>query len=252
MYREPVTESANERTDGTGLIWERPEPPSRPAPSPLSRDRIVTVAVRLADTDGLSAVSLRRVAAELGAGPMRLYGYLSTKDELLDLMVDAVYGEITPPARSGDDWRTALRTLAHDVRRTALRHEWFVDLIGGRPHIGPNALAYSEAGMAILDGAPGFDRIEVVLRAFGVFSGFLVGALRGEISERRAERATGMTERDWQAATGAYLGRMLATGRFPIMARIVADVEHPDDGTAFDDGLAYVLDGIAARTGASG
>jgi AcrR family transcriptional regulator len=75
-------------------VWERPEPLTRPAPAPLSRELIVRAAIAIADDDGLAAVSVRKVAAALDAGPMRLYGYLSTKDELLELMVDAVYGEI--------------------------------------------------------------------------------------------------------------------------------------------------------------
>src|SRR5690349_7642531 len=61
------------------LIWERPEPPDRPLPAPLSRERIVRAAIRLADADGLAAVSLRKVAAALDVGPMRLYGYIATK-----------------------------------------------------------------------------------------------------------------------------------------------------------------------------
>src|SRR3954470_10993059 len=73
------------------LVWERPEPPNRPVPAPLDRERIVRTAMGLADADGLEAVSLRKVAAALGVGPMRLYGYLDSKDELLDLMVDAFH-----------------------------------------------------------------------------------------------------------------------------------------------------------------
>ncbi|GAB3891720.1 hypothetical protein GCM10029964_065350 [Kibdelosporangium lantanae] len=87
------------------LVWERPEPPSRPVLAPLSRELIVGAAIRLADADGLDAVSLRKVAAALDAGPMRLYGYIATKEELLDLMVDAVQAEIQP---TGDDWREVL------------------------------------------------------------------------------------------------------------------------------------------------
>jgi hypothetical protein len=80
---------------------------------------------------------------------MRLYGYLSTKDELLDLMMDAVYAEITPPD-SGVDWRDALRSLANQTRQLAARHEWFADLLGRRPSLGPHALARLEATLAAL------------------------------------------------------------------------------------------------------
>jgi AcrR family transcriptional regulator len=233
--------------DEPALVWERPEPPSRPAPSPLSRDRIVRAAIALADTDGLGAVTLRKVAATLDAGPMRLYGYVSTKDELLDLMIDAVYAEITLPEPTGNGWRANLRSLAHRTRHAAHRHEWFVDLLGGRPHIGPNALAHLEATMSPLDGAPGFDNIDIVMQAAGTVHAYTLGALRREITERRAERASGMTEQQWQTASGPYITRMLATGRYPTLAKIVRDATHPGTDTTFDTGLDCVLDGIAAR-----
>lgn len=230
------------------FVWERPEPPSRPAPAPLSRDRIVAAAIELADADGLGAVSLRKVAAALAAGPMRLYGYMSTKDELFDLMVDAVYGEITLP-RPGEDWRATLRRIAHGTRQAAQAHEWFVDLLGGRPHMGPNALAYLEASLAALDGTSSFDDIDTVLQAVGTVHAYVLGAIRAEIAERRAERATGMNEEQWQLASGAYVQRMLATGRYPTLAKVVADARHPGPGENFDAGLDYVLDGIALRVG---
>ena len=242
----------NTTEDEPALIWERPEPPARPAPSPLSRDRIVRAAIELADTGGLGEVSLRKVAAALDAGPMRLYGYVATKDELLDLMVDAVYAEITPPGPAAGDWRAALRSLAHGTRRAAHRHEWFADLLGSRPHIGPNALAHLEATMAPLDAAPGFDDIDAVMRASGTVHAYTLGALRAEIVERRAERDSGMTEHQWQSASGPYLSRMLATGRYPTLAKVVHDATHPDADTVFDAGLDRVLDGIAAHLGGRG
>ncbi|MGW0202681.1 TetR/AcrR family transcriptional regulator [Nonomuraea sp. NPDC003201] len=226
------------------LVWERPEPPSRPTPSPLSRERIVRAAIDLADREGLDAVSLRKVAAALDAGPMRLYGYLSTKEELLDLMVDEVYGEIVPSEPPGGDWRAALRDLARLTRQAALRHEWFADLLGGRPNLGPNALAYLETSLAALGDVP----VATVMRVVGTVNAYVMGAVRLEITERRAERASGLDEREWQSTVGPYLTRMLATGRYPAVARVVAgDDVQPD----FDEGLDWVLDGVAPRvTGA--
>src|SRR3954453_8864604 len=107
------------------LVWERPEPPDRPAPAPLSRERIVRAAIRLADADGLAAGARGKVAAVLDVGPMRLYGYIATKEELLDLMVDAVYAEIRP---AGDGWREVLCSLAESVRKATHRHEWLAAL----------------------------------------------------------------------------------------------------------------------------
>jgi AcrR family transcriptional regulator len=232
---------------GAGLIWERPEPSPRPTPAPLSREKIVRAAVAIADAGGLVSVSFRNVGAALEAGPMRLYGYVSTKEELLELMVDAVYEEMASarPIRGG--WRQVLRTIARRTRRAAAKHRWFLDLVGGRPNQGPNALAHLEASLAALHGAAGFDDIDAVMLAVRTVNAYVIGALRGEAIELRAELESGMTKSQWQAATWPYIQRMIATGRFPMIARVVRDATHPSPDVAFERGLDCVLDGIAAR-----
>jgi AcrR family transcriptional regulator len=222
-------------------VWDRPEPPTRPVP--LDRERIVAAAVALADEGGLEAVSLRKVAARLNAGPMRLYGYISTKEELFDLMVDEVQAEILPEEQPGD-WREALRVLAHRTRRTALRHEWLADLLGGRPTLGPNGLAVTEATLAALDGLADVD---TVMRAVETVSAYSTGAIRREIANLRAERATGLSKHDWQRAHGPHVTRMLATGRFPALAKAVHDGTDVDAETSFATGLDWLLDAVAAR-----
>ncbi|MGW6448976.1 TetR/AcrR family transcriptional regulator [Lentzea sp. NPDC055074] len=225
-------------------VWDRPEPPSKPSPTPLSRDLIVGAAIRLADEGGLDEVSFRKVAAALNAGPMRLYGYVETKDELLDLMVDEVYGEITPPGKSAD-WREGLRHVAHGIRDAAKRHEWFIDLLSNRPHQGPHALTHMETTLA----AVRFDDIDQVLDVVGAVMAYVFGAVRGEITELRAERSSGLTEEQWQRASGPYMQRMLATGRFPTLARVMHESVDRDPAVRFETGLGYVLDGVAARHG---
>ncbi|ANZ36829.1 TetR family transcriptional regulator [Lentzea guizhouensis] len=223
-------------------VWDRPEPPSKPSPVPLSRELIVGAAIRLADAGGLDEVSFRKVAAALNAGPMRLYGYVETKDELLDLMVDEVYGEITPPSPSAD-WRSGLKHVAHGLRDAARRHEWFIDLLSGRPHQGPNALVHMETTLATVR----FADIDQVLGAVGAVMAYVFGAVRGEITELRAERSSGMTEEQWQRASGPYMERMLATGRFPLLGRVMHESSDRDPVQVFETGLDYVLDGIATR-----
>ncbi|GAA2807566.1 TetR/AcrR family transcriptional regulator C-terminal domain-containing protein [Kitasatospora sp. CM 4170] len=222
------------------LVWERPEPLDRPSPAPLSRDGIVRASIRLADADGLEAVSLRKVAAALNVGPMRLYGYIATKDELLDLMVDAVHAEIRP---TGDGWREALCSLAEATRHAVHRHEWFADLIGGRPQLGPHTLASGEAVVAAMGGVD----LDAAVPAIAAVNAYVIGAVRREITERRAERATGMDKRQWQATFGPYLERTFATGRFPALARVVRDGPHLDADQTFRAGLDLLLDGIEAR-----
>jgi AcrR family transcriptional regulator len=221
------------------LLWERPEPPDRPVLAPLSRERIVRAAIRLADADGLEAVSLRKVAAALDVGPMRLYGYLATKEELLDLMVDAVYAEIRP---AGNDWREVLRSLAETTRQAAHQHEWIADLIGGRPQLGPHALAMGETVVAAMGGID----VDNIMPVVAAVNAYVIGAVRREITERRAEPATGMDKEQWQAAFGPYLMRTFATGRFPALAAVVHDGAHLDADETFRIGLNFLLDGIEA------
>ncbi|MFH8442002.1 TetR/AcrR family transcriptional regulator [Streptomyces sp. NPDC018026] len=222
-------------------VWDRPEPPHRPVP--LDRGRIVAAAIALADEGGLAAVSVRKVAARLDAGPMRLYGFISTKDELFDLMVDAVYAEILPEERAGD-WREALGALAHRTRQAALRHPWLADLLGGRPALGPNGLAVAEATLAALDGLADVD---TAMRAVETVSAYFTGAVRREIADLRAERATGLSKPEWQRAHGPHLTRMLATGRYPALARAVHDGTHVGAEESFTAGLDWVLDAVAVR-----
>ncbi|MEU7693688.1 TetR family transcriptional regulator [Microbispora sp. SCL1-1] len=222
-------------------VWDRPEPPTRPAP--LDRGRIVAAAIALADEGGLEAVSLRKVAARLDVGPMRLYGYISTKEELFDLMVDEVYAEILPGERPGD-WREALHGLAHRTRQAGLRHEWLADLLGGRPSLGPNALAVTEATLAAFDGLTDLD---TVIRAVEVVNAYVIGAIRREIANLRAERATGLSDREWQHASGPHVTRMLATGRFPALTKFVHDGTEVEPEASFATGLDWVLDAVAAK-----
>jgi AcrR family transcriptional regulator len=222
------------------LVWERPEPPHRPAPAPLDRERIVRTAIRLADADGLDAVSLRKVATALGVGPMRLYGYIDGKDELLDLMVDAVQAEIRP---TGHDWREMLRSLAETTRRAAHEHEWLADLLGGRPRLGPHALAGGETVLAALRDID----IDAVMPIVGAVHAYVIGAVRREIADRRAERATGLDEEHWQVGLGPYLERAFATGRYPALATVIRDAAHTDADDTFRIGLDFLLDGIGAH-----
>ncbi len=221
------------------LVWERPEPPDRPVLALLSRERIVRAAIALADAHGLEAVSLRKLAATLDVGPMRLYGYIATKDELFDLMVDAVHAEIRP---AGDGWREVLRSLAHTTRQAVQQHEWLADLIGGRPHLGPHALARGDAVFAAMSRVD----VNLVMTMVDAVDAYVIGAVRREIAERRAERATGMDKRQWQAAFGPYLVRTFATGRFPALATVVRDGVHLNANQTFRAGLDFLLDGIEA------
>jgi AcrR family transcriptional regulator len=209
----------------------------------LSRDAIVRAAIAIADDEGLGSVSLRKVGASLDAGPMRLYSYLSTKEELLDLMVDAVYAEMVAEGPITGDWRELFRTIAHRTRRACHRHIWLIDLLGGRPHLGPSALAFLEASSAALNDEAGFEDINVVMQAMTTVNAYVIGAMRVEIGERKSP----MTKGEWQASWWPYIERLIATGRFPMLAKIVQNASHPSVDVKFNWGLDCVLNGVGAK-----
>ena len=210
------------------LVWERPVPERRRA-VPLDRDRIVAAATALADAEGLEAVTLRRVAADLGVLPMRLYTYLETKDDLLDLMADTAYQAIRLPAPRMA-WRPALRQIARGLRNTARVHPWLIPLLGGRPPYGPNGLRLVErVWSALYDLAPDPATAAATCAAF---IGYVTGALAQEEGEQ---------DRDDVAR---YLATAVGQGPFPTLARAFAALSPVD---TFESGLDVVLDGITAR-----
>jgi AcrR family transcriptional regulator len=227
-------------------IWERPEPEERRATTPLPRARIVAAALRLADGEGLAAVSIRNVAAALEVRPMRLYSHVSGKDDLLELMMDAVYAEIAQavsPFESSEDWRAQVSALAHATRAAVLRHFWAVDLLGGRPALGPYALEVGEMTAAAVARAPGRSDPQAWRVAVGVLNSYLLGALRREVSELRAGASSGLDKAQWQARLGPYLKRQLATGRLPMIESMVRAPDL-DAEASFEAELNLVLDAL--------
>ncbi len=225
------------------IVWERADPVSRAAPTPLSRVKVVAAAMEIADADGLDAVSIRNVAAAVKASHMRLYGFVATKEELLDLLTDEVFGEIADMGPLGGDWREVLAEMARRTRRAWQAHKWFVDLLGGRPHLGPNALRFLEASYQALDRTSAMEDIDIAMFAVSAVNAYAVGAIRTESSEFN----TGVSRYQWENATWPYLQRQLATGEFPMLERIVTQAEHAHPDELFERGLSCLLDGIQAR-----
>jgi len=230
------------------VLWERPEPRGRTA-NPIDRRAIANAAVALADAQGLAEVSIRKVAAELGCSPMRLYGYIKTKDELHDLMLDQAYAEILqagrPERRWG--WRRAITAIAVATREVALRHEWIVDLIGGRPPLGPNGLAVMEATAAAIDRSPAGRTPNELLTAMATLNAYLVGAVRSEVADLRTDRETGTDEPARQRSMGPYLRRSFASGALPTVQKMITAAEEPSPEEQFRNELELILDAIGRR-----
>jgi len=230
--------------DGFELVWARPERPPRGRARGLRREQIVRAAIAIADRDGLDALTMRRVAERLGAGTMSLYWHVRNKDELIELMRDEVVGEQTLKAASGD-WRSDLATFARDVRQTFLRHPWLASLLGGRPPLGPNSLRQDELSMAIVSGLEVDEQTRTAIPSAVYF--FVVGYVLREVAEREVQRHTGVTREEWRASVAPYIERVLATGEYPNLQRVVGGGGDLDSDAAFEFILGFLLDGIAAR-----
>jgi AcrR family transcriptional regulator len=226
------------------LVWARSERPPRGRARGLRRERIVRAAIAIADRDGLDALTMRRVAERLGAGTMSLYWHVRNKDELIELMRDEVVGEQTLKAASGD-WRADLATFARDLRQTFLRHPWLASLLGGRPPLGPNSLRQDELSMAIVSGLEVDEQTRTAIPAAVYF--FVVGYVLRELAQREVQRHTGVTEQEWRASVAPYIERVLATGEYPNLQRVVSGGGGADGDATFEFMLEFLLDGIAAR-----
>lgn len=169
-----------------------PERPAGPA-SPLSKERVVREAVRLADEGGADALSMRKLARELDAGAMSLYHYVANKNELLDAMVDVVFEEIDLPTGE-QDWRAAMRQRAVSARQVLARHPWAINLMESRTTPGPANLRHREAVTASLRQA-GFS-IEMATHANWTLDSYIYGFALQEASLpfADAEELAGMTE----------------------------------------------------------
>ena len=137
-------------------VWTRGRDEAPPAGTqPLSRETIVAAAIELADTEGLEAVSIRRLATKLEARPMSLYSHIERKGDLIDLMVDEVMGgSVLPETLPSGDWRDDLRRIAQRTRENIRSHPWMIAAAFRRPFIGPNALRHIDQSLAAVSELP--------------------------------------------------------------------------------------------------
>lgn len=237
------------------LLWRTSEKPSRKGRPELNVTRIVRAAIAVADEEGLQALSMRRVAERLGVGTMSLYTYVPGKPELLDVMLDTVYGE-TAHGTEGDGWRARLTHVARENWALYLRHPWLLQVAVNRPVLGPNVTAKYDRELSVIDGLGLTDlEMDAVLT---LIADFVHGTARGAVATAQAEDSTGLTDLQWWTAHAPFLNRIADPAQFPVAARVgqAAGEEHQaayDPEHAFAFGLTRILDGIEAmiaqRTG---
>ncbi|MFF5446590.1 TetR/AcrR family transcriptional regulator [Streptomyces sp. NPDC012888] len=239
--------TASGRTAEPGVIWARPQRAGRGPRPAHSRDSIAAEAVRIADAEGVEAVSMRRVAAGVGAGTMSLYNYVPRKEDLYELMVDAVSAEyeLTPPS---GDWRADLLGIARQGRALMHRHPWLPRLLSPVYGFGPQALRYLEHCLACLEPleASGAEKVELVAALNGTVATYVTGELA--LAERA--RSLPWSEAEEQRVRGAWLVGRLATGDYPHLAAALSSADGtpiaPDLDAAFDRFLDRLLAGWGA------
>ena len=225
-------------------LWMRPEPGSRKPR--FSRDDIAAAALHIADTEGFEALSMRRLATELGSGTMTLYHYVRTKDELLALLHDAVMGELLIP---DDDlpreWRSALLMIAERSRASWQRHPWALD-IQIEPTPGPNGAKHFEQSLQAVSSYPGTlaERVELTTAVDEYVLGYCWFS-------RSNAPGTGASDRDMLA----YMNALLASGEYPVLqalrdehglAPLLRELDVAlSDGGRFRRNLERLLDGFA-------
>jgi AcrR family transcriptional regulator len=207
----------------------------------LSRARVLQAAVALADKTGLDGFSMRGLAQELGVVPMALYKHVANKDELLDGMVDIVFGEMESPS-IGEDWRAALRRRALSAREALKHHPWAIGLMESR-HPGPANLRHHNATMGCLREA-GFP-FKMAIHAYSVQDAYIYGfalqeqdlgfetpASAGQAAQKRAERITA------EQAT--------ALADYPYLAEVVTTLPETgyDSALEYEWGLDLILSGL--------
>lgn len=233
-------------TSGRGPgIWARPERSARgPAPE-HSRAEIAAAGIALADARGLGAVTMRSAAAAIGTAPASLYRYVATRGELVELMADQVYGEMSYREPGSGDPVADLLRLGQQSRAVYHRHPWLLDVPATGNLPGPNAVAFVEHTLAALAGVDltGPEKLVTV----GLFSGVVRLFAQTEISQRQA----GQDAAEWQNSLGAYLGQISAAGRYPHLAAALATapVASPaGNEPLFDRAMTRILTGLLPST----
>ncbi|WCB92891.1 hypothetical protein DSM104299_01591 [Baekduia alba] len=238
-----------------GLLWADPREVAPAGPRRggrgrsggglLTRDEIVRAALQIAATDGAEAISMRRIASELGVGTMSLYHHVPTKDDLLDLMQDVVMGELViPDDELPGNWRDALAAISRRTYLVYRRHQWMVSGVWERPQMGPRAFAHIEQSLGIFAGLDlGVQEIGEIL---GAADDYVIGFVTRQVATERALRRSGLSMEAYQQALEPYVQRLVAQGDYPNLRRFVAEAGQAEDEPRFERGLAFMLDGVAA------
>jgi AcrR family transcriptional regulator len=228
--------------------WLRPPRPTTGRPRRvLDRDQIVAAAVRIIDAEGVEALSMRRLAAELGAGATSVYRHVRDRDELLDLALDSVTGELESPP-PGIPWRQSLEVSARRLRELFHRHPHFILIRGTRTALGPHTLSAFERTLGVLREAGFSDR--AALFGASTIVKYVLGFTSMELLPRLQLEADGRDPGEYMRLLNAYVLGLQAEDYVSLVALAPLLIGHDDE--EFDFGLAVLLQGIEGLSSAPG
>jgi AcrR family transcriptional regulator len=247
-------EMTTEPDDDTGVPpppWQRtPVRAARRRRDPISREAIVATAVRLLDAEGLKALSMRRIADQLGTGAASLYWHVGSKDGLLDLVFDEIIGELAVPDPDPPRWREQVKDIARAQRAISLRHPYVVQISIGRIPMGPNALRYSERTLAILraGGLPPNLAVQGSHLLISTVNGFTLDETGVDVPADQEAPAAGAAAAADLASS--YLAALPAD-RFPNLAALANEFSYADPDERFELLIDIFTDGLARLAGQS-
>jgi AcrR family transcriptional regulator len=231
------------------LLWGGGKDPKRGPKSKVALSDLVQAAVTIADSEGIEAVSTRRVAEAVGISSMSFYTHIPNKAVLVDLMLDAVSSgpDDTPmPEFDPANWRSNVQFVATALREFYLQHPWMLQVSTHRPVIGPNTMRSYEAILRSVDGL-GLDEVEMDMTAT-LISNYVFGAVRDAARAQMVKEQTGLSDDEWWAKIAPFLDT-IDFSPYPVASRVgpivgeLYGVGDPDRAFAF--GLARLLDGVS-------
>ncbi|MBB5953932.1 AcrR family transcriptional regulator [Saccharothrix tamanrassetensis] len=229
----------NAKNQALELLWADGRRPARGPQRGLTMDRIVAAAIEVVEAEGLSALSMRRVATRLGVGTASLYTYLPGKTELEALMLDAVGADEPLPHQRSGDWRAKLEAWARADWVGFRRHPWVLQLMATTTAPGPNTLRWLDSALTVLadTGLSEPEKMAVI----EAVDAYVRGLARLQIdTDANAEDPTATRERD------RTLGRLVDFTRYPALLKALRAGVSPWSGDQFEFGLQRLLDGVEA------
>jgi AcrR family transcriptional regulator len=230
------------------LLWDLKESPGRGPKPTLTVGQIVRAGIDIADAEGLSALSMQRLAKELGVGTMTLYTYVPDKDALLELMLDRAYGAAISSLAPTSGWREYLERVAIALFQAYQVHPWALQIFVGGPPLGPNQMRFLEAALQALgnSGLGPEDRLDAVMAV----TSYVRGVAHISVGILEHENRTGLTEDQLAVEHFKAYNRVLDPREFPMTFELLAAPPGESDSPydfGFEFGLQCLLDGIEAH-----